>query len=688
MNIPDGLAQEAVSLGIALSHYDIDGNLIEAKAESVEYFVRLLRPSTNKGGAGGRDCFDGTLTAKAGRPFRYTPDQAVLAYTLADETGRIVAEGGPPSEGGIAFAPLPYGYYTLSLETATARLRIFLIAAPDTAYRPDFLQNRRAWGLNLQLYSLRSEHNWGIGDFGDLHRLIGKAAAAGADFIGLNPLHAAYPAAPEWASPYSASSRHWLNFIYLDVGALPEFSDPALQSWWQDENTQNQIRTLREAAEVDYSGVFRMKLTALKQAFTVFENGGSEEAACRRTSFDAFAEQQGAALQDQALFDALDAQAGHPHREQEAHIGWLGWPQAQVLSQGQRSTLLAAHAPSVRFYAWLQWLSAGQLALCRDRCVQTGMKLGLYGDLAVGSARGSADVWRDPELYLVRASAGAPPDPLGPAGQNWNLPPWNPHSLLRRGLQPFIRLLRANMPYFGLLRIDHVMGLFRLWCIPEGKTSADGVYLHYPLEAMMAVLAVESRRNRCTVVGEDLGTVPDEVRRLLERYRILSYNVLYFAHKDNAFPEAGEYPAEVFATVGTHDLPPLAGYWHCRDLQLFAASGMLDGAVLQPMYDRRLRHKQMLLDALRRDGFLPPDHQGGALDMAMHEALNRAVHRYLAATPSRLIGVQLENLAQAEQPFNLPGTDREYPNWRVKLPQSAEALLDHPNLAEIRQIRQ
>ncbi|MDO4640841.1 MAG: 4-alpha-glucanotransferase [Neisseria sp.] len=702
MDLSEALKQEAAALGIALSHYDIDGNLIQAKPESVEYFVRLFQTTVSDRhslpDAHAEAEFDDILVAYEGQNIlcrtdkTSLPPNSPLDYALADENGRMLAQGHSAAPT-LALDPLPYGYYTLTLTASSQTYHLFLIVSPTAAYRPDALQTHQAWGLNIQLYSLRSARNWGIGDFGDLRCLVEQATHAGADFIGLNPLHALYPAVPEWASPYSASSRRWLNFIYLDIEAIPEFSSKAVQNWWQNSETQQEVSALRQTEWVDYAAVCRLKLAALEKTFAFFETSRARKTTQRRAEFEAFLKQHGNALLNHALFDALDAQAHSSDNEPETRIGWLGWRQEwQTLSDRQRQQLLEQHARPVRFYAWLQWLAAQQLADIRTLCGKTGMKLGLYGDLAVSSSRGSADVWGDRALYCTAESIGAPPDPLGPVGQNWNLPPWHPHRLVKRGLRPFIEILRANMQYFGVIRIDHVMGLFRLWLIPQNQHSSDGLYVYYPFDAMMAALTVESHRNRCLVIGEDLGTVPNEVRSKLNQYRILSYCVLYFACAGNRFPPPQDFPPEAFATIGTHDLPSLKSYWHCNDLRLFADLGILDHNRLKPLYDRRLHEKQALLDVLHRDGFLPPEYEGDALSMAMHDGLNRAIHRYLAACRSKLVGVQLENLLDMEQPFNLPGTSVEYPNWRRKMPVPLETLFDDEHilktLKEVGQTRQ
>ena len=682
MQVFDSLKQSAEKVGISLSHYDIDGHLIYAPPETVRYFTELLQPPNNR--HINKGAFHDVFAAFENEPIHYDltrvslTDASSLHCSILDEQGKKCFEQTFSSPQSLVLPLLPFGYYQLLLASAEQQFTVRLLVTPRTAYQPDVLKNKKAWGINVQLYSLRSKTNWGIGDFGDLAYLIEQGAKQGADFIGINPLHMLYPAVPNWASPYSSSSRRWLNFIYLDIPALPEFKlCRSVQNWFNTDEIQKKIASLREQASVDYTQITELKLTALEGLFAFFKRSKSAQIIARRDEFNAFVKAQGAALLWQGLFNVLD-RIEHQHQEAEENtIGWLGWRKEwQVLSDSKRKALLKEHAEQVEFFAWLQWLTTEQLAELQERCHQVGMQLGIYGDLAVNSSRGSADVWSDPELYCVNASVGAPPDPLGPVGQNWNLPPYNPSVLKARGFQPFIDMLRANMQSFGVLRIDHVMGLFRLWLIPEGKTAADGVYVHYPFNELMAILAIESQRNQCLIIGEDLGTVPDEVRWKLNEFRIFSYFVLYFAQRNKMYPLKQDYPQHAFATIGTHDVPSLQSFWHCRDLELFGQLGILQGEVLTQKYEQRVIDKQALLDSLHRDNYLSPDYWGDALSMAMHDNLNRQIHRYLAESASRLVGVQLENLLNQEVSFNLPGTSTEYPNWRKKLSQSLELIFD------------
>ncbi|TYG33416.1 4-alpha-glucanotransferase [Lonepinella koalarum] len=669
--------QKAEKLGICLSHYDIDGHFITVSAETLDYFTALLSAENSQS----NDHFDDVFVINAEQATNYSFSSFFLSVTtcrLTNEQDEILLE--QQSQQQISLPALPVGYYQLTLSDQNQQRKIRLLVQPKTTFQSPLLEQQKAWGINVQLYSLRSERNWGIGDFADLTYLVQHAVQFGADFIGINPLHKMYAAVPDWASPYSATSRRWLNPIYLAVDWLPEYKlAKSVQTWFVQQ--QDEMTRLRQQPQVDYQAISRLKFTALEQLFAFSQRSKTAKIITRRQAFLDFVKQQGDNLLNQALFDVLDGIEHPTHQAEEKNIGWLGWRKEwQQLSDKNRNALIKKYQNQIEFYMWLQWLTEQQLAEVKIVAQKVGLQLGIYGDLAVQSSRGSADVWSDPELYCVNASIGAPPDPLGPIGQNWNLPPYNPTVLKARGFQPFIEMLRANMQHFGVLRIDHVMGLFRLWLIPENKTAVNGVYVFYPFAELMAILAIESQRNQCVIVGEDLGTVADEVRSTLNQFLIYSYFVLYFSQANGEFPSAEKFPTQAFATIGTHDVPSLRSFWHCKDLALFEQLGVLQGDFLQQKYQQRVEDKQALLNSLHRDHYLPDDYDGDALSMAMHDHLNFVIHRYLACSQSRLIGVQLENLIDQEVSFNLPGTSTEYPNWQIKLAMPLEQIFSDPRI--------
>lgn len=397
-------------------------------------------------------------------------------------------------------AKLPEGYHTLTLTQDAHRWHCRVIVAPKRCYEPQALkEGKKLWGACVQLYTLRSEANWGIGDFGDLQKMLADVGKRGGAFIGLNPIHALYPANPESASPYSPSSRRWLNVIYIDVNAVEDFrnSDEA-QAWWKMETTRQALQRARDAEWVDYASVTALKMAALRMAWKGFARRDDEQ----MVAFRAFVAREGESLYWQAAFDALHA---YQVKEDEMRWGWPVWPeQYQSVDSPAVKAFCEEHTDEVDFYLWLQWLAYTQFAACWQESQGYDMPIGLYRDLAVGVAEGGAETWCDRELYCLKASVGAPPDILGPLGQNWGLPPMDPHVIAARAYEPFIELLRANMQNCGALRIDHVMSVLRLWWIPYGETADHGAYVHYPVDDLLSILALESKRHNCMVIGEDL----------------------------------------------------------------------------------------------------------------------------------------------------------------------------------------
>lgn len=574
----------------------------------------------------------------------------------------------------IALPALPDGYHQLTLEYEAQRIRCCIIVAPPRCYEPAaLLAGESLWGSCIQLYTLRSANNWGIGDFGDLRRMIVETAQRGGAFVGLNPLHALFPAEPESASPYSPSSRRWLNILYIDVNAVADFQrSEAAQAWWRLEGTQQALLAARDAKWVDYPAVTRLKLEGLRLAWRQFCQRDAEDAEV--AAFDAFIEAGGDSLLCQGVFDALHSEQ---RAQDAASHGWQSWPEA--LQNPDSAAVLAfriEHSDEVRFYLWLQWLAAQQFAACWQLCQQQQMPIGLYRDLAVGVARDGAETWREQGLYCLEASVGAPPDILGPLGQNWGLPPMDPQIMAARAFEPWITLLRASMQDCGALRIDHVMALLRLWWIPEGESAAEGAYVHYPVDALLAILALESQRHRCMVIGEDLGTVPAAIVDKLRDAGVYSYKVLYFEQTSKqAFRAPAQWPRQAMAVTTTHDMPTLRGWWRSDDLRLGSELGLYpDKVILAGLYRDRLAARKALSQTLLRSGALPPRQRyqrGGA---RMTPALRRAIVRYLASTQSALLGLQPEEWLDMATPVNVPGTTDAYPNWRRKLSATLEEM--------------
>ena len=669
------LEQQAVQAGIDLGYHDINGTYHVTKTEVLESIVAVL----DKSKPDSDDLYLNTMVAHENgeeslqMPSEFHGVEAVVLIDEADKCQTLTVYPGDNDTLWIKLPQLACGYYTLSAESGGKSCFVRLIVAPESVYQPKLLANGgRMNGLTMHLYSLRSERNWGIGDFTDLLNLMKYAAEKKLDFVGINPLHALFTSKPAFASPYSPSSREWLNPIYLDVEKVGAFTyNEQLKNWLAQPKIRQRIAALRITETVTYTAVWACKRDALHMAFNAFEQDTCEAAANERAAFEAFVLEKGKALQGFGLFEALDQYYSRP-----GQVGWQSWPSEFHQPDGEAVEKFArSHEREIRFYMWLQWLCAEQLLEVNQAAAEYGVKLGIYGDLAVGVARGSADTWLNRQDYCMDLSVGAPPDPLGPTGQNWDLPPLNPLMLKHTGYEKFAHLLRENMRLYGVLRIDHVMALCRLWWVLNGKTADFGAYVHYDAEVMFAILALESRRNRCVIIGEDLGTVPDEARHLLNRYQVFSYKVMYFSKGWNGFQLPEEYPEQAITVISTHDVAPLAGYWTGKDLDTMFKLGTLpDAAAFQTALDEREHDKADLLDKLKETGCLGADVQ---MPAKADEILLGALHKYGALSRSKLYAVQLENLLGVIDNLNVPGVTEGYPNWAQKMPVSLEDFLQH-----------
>jgi len=669
------LEQQAVEAGIDLGYHDINGTYHATKPEVLESIVAVL----DKSKPDSDGLYLNTMVAHENgeeslqMPSEFHGAEAVVLIDEADECQTLTLYPGDNDTLWIKLPQLACGYYTLSAETGGKCRLVRLIVAPESVYQPKLLANGgRMNGLTMHLYSLRSERNWGIGDFTDLLNLMKYAAEKKLDFVGINPLHALFTSKPAFASPYSPSSREWLNPIYLDIEKVGAFTyNEQLKNWLAQPKIRQRIAALRVTETVTYTAVWACKRDALHMAFNAFEQDTCEVAENERAAFEAFVLEKGKALQGFGLFEALDQYYSRP-----GQVGWQSWPSEFHQPDGEAVEKFArSHEREIRFYMWLQWLCAEQLHEVNQAAAEYGVKLGIYGDLAVGVARGSADTWLNRQDYCMDVSVGAPPDPLGPTGQNWNLPPLNPSMLKHTSYEKFAHLLRENMRLYGVLRIDHVMSLCRLWWVLNDKTADFGAYVHYDAEVTFAILALESQRNRCVIIGEDLGTVPDQARYLLHRYQVFSYKVMYFSKGWNGFQLPEEYPEQAITVISTHDVAPLAGYWIGKDLDTMFKLGTLpDAAAFQTALDEREHDKADLLDKLKETGCLGADVQ---MPAKADETLLAALHKYGALSRSKLYAVQLENLLGVIDNLNVPGVTEGYPNWAQKMPVSLEDFLQH-----------
>jgi 4-alpha-glucanotransferase len=562
-------------------------------------------------------------------------------------------------------ADLPPGYHELEVTLADIVARCSLLVSPARCHEPAAIEaGRRLWGIAVQLYTVRSGENWGMGDFGDLESLVRWLAPRGAGFIGLNPLHALAPADPSRSSPYSASSRHFLNILYIAVPLVPEFAECAAARARVDEpRFADRLRALRAAGLVDYAGVLSAKFEILELLFHFFCDRHLGPGTQRALEFRAFVAGGGALLQSHALFDALDR---HLRATLGIASGWLSWPAEYRDVNGAAARAFAVKYPlQVQFYLYLQWLAQAQLVSVQALARRLGMPIGLYGDYAVGANPSGSETWVDQTSYRMGAEIGAPPDPLALKGQGWGIPPQDPFVMQDQRLLGFVQLVRSNMHFYGALRLDHVMSLFRLWWVAAGDSPADGAYVHYPLPQLLAVVALESARAACLVVGEDLGVVPDEMRRAMPEYGLYRYKVLLFEKDGARFRRPDEFEPRALATVTTHDLPTLRGYWEARDIDLRQRLNLYPSKKIEEyVLQERERDRIALLTALKEQGLAPA---AAAASAPFTQDLANALHLYLARSRTILVALQIEDLLGMSDPVNVPGTDREYPNWQRKL---------------------
>jgi len=534
-------------------------------------------------------------------------------------------------------------------------------------YLPNWLENGRTWGIALQLYQLRSRRNWGIGDFEDLARFAEHAAALGADFVGLNPVHALFLAQPERCSPFSPSNRRFLNPLYIAVDRVPGF-DAGLAD-------ERQIERLRQKPMVDYAAVCRVKLDVLRSLWTRWSAGAAAGATALHRRFAAFRESRGAALERHARFEALSERM-----QRRGHgPGWQSWPAAYRNPDGPKVHAFAAeYADDVSFQAWLQWLADAQLDAAKRRALAAGMRIGLYLDLAVGEVPDGSATWSDPDLVAAGAHIGAPPDAFNMDGQDWGLSPLSPAALRARGLAPYRELLNDALRHAGALRIDHAMALRRLYLVPVGRPPRLGTYVRFPMADMISALAAASKARQTVIIGEDLGTVPAGFRQVMARAEIQSYRLLYFERRSGTLRQPRTYPRHALACLSTHDLAPLLGWWHGDDIDRRAELGLSSDEFGQLQRDERRRDRLLLLRRLVAARLMSPAQAQAAAGPApaadVAAALAAALHRYLASAPSRLFAVRLEDLAGERRPVNLPGVGAAYPNWRPRLSVTLEEL--------------
>lgn len=668
----------STQLGVETRYRDQSGNWREVPPATLRALCRTLESA----GRQRRSYLPPTVVAETSRRVRVPnriPDSARRVRWTLLEDGRAVHESEADATDlrrGLALpTPPAAGYYTLELEwngRNEGHARTMVIAVPRRAYLPPRLRNGKAWGLTAQLYALRSPRNWGIGDFGDLEALIVRAAAAGADVLGVNPLHALFAGEPERASPYSPSSRLFINPLYLDLERIEDFAEcAAAQRLVGSAAVRSARQRLQERSLVDYGGTAELKHRVLRLLYESFrEQHLRRRNDARADEFRAYQRQLGLTLRRFATFEVVcQAHGGAAGRSRS----WRRWPaELRHPSSPAIARFAQQHREEIELVEYQQWQANRQLARIACTAETAAMAVGLYQDLAVGFDPEGADAWSFQEVVAQGWSVGAPPDAWSPKGQDWGLAPLNPHRLYDAAYAPFIETLRANMRHAGALRIDHILGLKRAFWVPQGGAPADGVYVRYPFADLLGIVALESVRQHCVVVGEDLGTVPPGFSDELRRRGMLSYRLLYFSRTAaGSFERPKRYPRQALAAVTTHDLPTIAGYWRGDDIALRARLNLYP----QPRQARRDRaqrasDRRALLRAFAAEN----------LPVRPNESPVNAAHRFLARTPARIMMAQIEDLLAVREQVNVPGTVTEHPNWRRKLPLTVEELFRDPRI--------
>lgn len=681
-----GLVELATRFGVATSYTDWTGRTVDVGEETLvavlgalgvevgtgeqrsgalaaqdrAYWSKTL-PSTIIGKAGTEPTFwahvthgadahvwvrleDGTVATGVRQLDNFTPPY--------DLDGRLIGEAtfALPSD-------LPLGYHRVHLRSGDVESSTALIVTPSWLGLPARMGNRRVWGLATQLYSVRSKRSWGVGDLTDLTDLAAWSGAQhGAGYVLVNPLHAAEPTTPMEPSPYLPTSRRFVNPLYLRVEAVPEYADLVRRSKVRELRDDVQKRA-RKVDAIARDASWAAKRKALKLIHKV------ERSAGRELAYQAYLAREGKALDDFATWCVLAERHG---------ADWHRWPdELQHPDSPDVAAFAEKHASAVDFHRWLQWQLDEQLAGAQSAAVRVGMPLGIMADLAVGVHPNGADSWALQDILARGVTAGAPPDEYNQLGQDWSQPPWRPDQLEEQEYLPFRALIQAVLRHAGGVRIDHIIGLFRLWWIPEGALPTEGTYVRYDHEAMIGIVALEAQRADAVVVGEDLGTVEPWVRDYLRERGLLGTSILWFElDRDGS---GGPLPAErwreyCLSSVTTHDLPPTAGYLAGDHVRLRDSLGLLTRPVAEELAADEQENAAWIAE-LQRVGLLPGGPGTDAAEITVEQTI-LALYRYLGRTPSRMLSVALTDAVGDRRTQNQPGTVDEYPNWRVPLTDS------------------
>ncbi len=575
------------------------------------------------------------------------------------------------------------GYHYLAFEsdnfTTVSNRQMRLIVVPVACYMPEIFQHgRRVYGFPLQLYALKSEHNWGMGDFSDLSKMADIAQDLGAALVGINPITALFADAPEDASPYCATSRIFLNPLYIDTDVVPEALEcPAYKAFKESPDFKKTVARTRECHKVLYTDVAQLKYKALHILFEFFKKIHlSAAVTARGKAFLAFCDGHQPFLTNFATFQVLREQA----IRQKKSLCWWKWEKGFQHPQDTKiKALQTKYADDILFIQYQQFLAFEQYGKTAAIYQSGQLPIGLYTDLPIGVGENSAEVWSNQTAFMRDVTAGAPPDTFNKKGQDWSLAPFHPFGLKQLGYEPFVRVIRSAMAGAGAVRIDHAFGLMRLFLrVKEGT----GAYISYTFKDMMGLIALESHRNKCLVIAEDLGMAPDGFHEEMLKSSALSFKIFHFQKNWDGLILPQEYEHRSLIASGTHDLPSYTAFWKGLDLELGKEMKTLSLAQYRAHKKNRIFEREQFVAAFKKLGLQMSD--DGRLDTrTVPEWFIENVYRFLAKTNSMLLLVRLEDLVAQDEQVNLPGTYMEYPNWRYRLPVPIEDLEQHAAVARI-----
>jgi 4-alpha-glucanotransferase len=704
----DALSRAASECGIDREYWDIFHHRHEIAADSISRILIALRwdiSSVEKIDEQRLHLFLENITSILAKTLVISESEKSVHLTLPFPTNgsigfRLALEGGETLAGAIDAAhlrevrqvvlgdrswstvewPLPnetlLGYHNLTLTVnGESTPGTHLTVCPDRAYLPRKLeQGGKTAGFNVALYGLRSGRNWGCGDFTDLRAVVEWAHdELGFNLLGLNPLHALHNRVPYNTSPYLPLSIYYKNLIYVDIERVPEFeSSHCAQGLLRSPRIQKKIDSARQAEFVEYEEVASLKGRFLKLLYREFARRKDPQ---RTRAFADYCVCEGDLLDKFALYCALDEIL---HKQDRRRWTWRDWPEEyQSADSAAAREFARCHTRTVEFYKYVQFVIDEQLCAAQRHAKACGMEIGLYHDLAVATDSCGADLWAHRNFFVNGCRVGAPPDDFSPNGQDWSFPPPDARVHRDSGYRLYRASIRKIVAHGGALRIDHVMRLFRLFWIPNGLEARDGAYVRDYAIDLMRILALESVRAENIIIGEDLGTVTDEIRDMLSRFRILSYRLFYFEKhsREGAFRASAEYPRQALVSSATHDLPTLAGFWLARDIEARRAAGLADEqGYRDQMHDRR-REKQGMLDALHAEHLLPEHFERNAENVPdLNGDLHNAIVGFLARMPSMILLLNHEDFTKETDQQNLPGSTAEYPNWRRKMKVAIEDL--------------